>query len=121
MKVAPVGFAFDTLDETLHVSKITAEVTHNHPEGIKGAQATATAIFLARKGRSKEDIRNSIVDMFGYDLSKSCDDIRPTYRFNESFQDTVPQSLIAFLIAKITKMPLDCAFHWVAMVIQWEQ
>lgn len=97
MRVSPVGWAFDTIEETLEWAKRSAEVTHNHPEGIKGAQATAACIFLARKGKSKDEIRKYVESTFGYDLSKTCDEIRPTYQFNETCQDTVPQSIIAFL------------------------
>ncbi len=100
MRVSPVGFAFDTLEETLRVAKISAEVTHNHPEGIKGAQATAAAIYLARTGKSKDDIRQYVEQTFGYDLSKTCDDIRPDYEFESSCQETVPQAIIAFLDSK---------------------
>lgn len=96
MRVSPVGFAFDTLKETLRVAKISAEITHNHPEGIKGAQAVAAAIFMARKGKNKQEIREYITNHFGYELNKNCNDIRPTYRFEPSCQETVPQSLIAF-------------------------
>ena len=97
MRVSPVGFTFDTLQQTLHAAEMTAAVTHNHPEGIKGAQATAAAIFMARKGNSKQEIRSYIEKQFGYDLSKSCDEIRPSYRFFESCMQTVPESIIAFL------------------------
>ena len=97
MRVSPVGFAFDTLEETLRVAKISAEVTHNHPEGIKGAQATAAAIFLARTGSSKEEIRKYITDTFGYDLDRKCADIRLHYRFYVSCQESVPQSICAFM------------------------
>lgn len=100
MRVSAVGFAFDTLEETMKVAKICAEVTHNHPEGIKGAQATAAAIFMARTANSKEDIRRFITDTFGYNLNRSCDDIRPTYGFDGSCQGTVPESIIAFLDSK---------------------
>lgn len=100
MRVSAVGFAFDTLEETIKVAKICAEVTHNHPEGIKGAQATAAAIFMARTANSKEDIRRFITDTFGYNLNRSCDDIRPTYGFDGSCQGTVPESIIAFLDSK---------------------
>lgn len=96
MRVSPVGFAFDTMEETLRYAQVSAEVTHNHPEGIKGAQATAAAIFLARAGKSKEDIRRYISYNFGYDLNRTCSQIRETYKFEESCQETVPQSLIAF-------------------------
>ena len=97
MRVSAVGFAFDSLEETLKVAKTCAEVTHNHPEGIKGAQATAAAIFMARTGHSKESIRRYISEAFGYDLFRTCDDIRPTYGFDGSCQGTVPESIIAFL------------------------
>ena len=100
MRVAAVGFAFSTLEETLEVAKKSAEVTHNHPEGIKGAQATAAAIFMARTGCSKEDIRRYISVNFGYDLNRTCDDIRPNYSFDGSCQGTVPESILAFLDSK---------------------
>ncbi len=97
MRVSPVGWAFDTLEETLEAAKRSAEVTHNHPEGIKGAQATAACIWLARMGKSKQEIKEYVEKKFGYDLSRTCDEIRPTYQFNESCQETVPESIIAFL------------------------
>ncbi|GLI53730.1 ADP-ribosylglycohydrolase family protein [Thermodesulfovibrio yellowstonii] len=97
MRISPVGFAFDTIEEVLDHAKKYSEITHNHPEGIKGAQATASAIFLARKGVSKIEIKKFIENNFGYDLSESLDEIRPNYRFNESCQETVPQAIIAFL------------------------
>ncbi|MCC8039416.1 MAG: ADP-ribosylglycohydrolase family protein [Bacteroidales bacterium] len=100
MRVSPVGFFFDTLDETLRVAEISASVTHNHPEGIKGAQATAAAIFLARNGKSKDEIRDYITSALGYDLSRSYGDIKDGYHFEASCQETVPQSLIAFLESK---------------------
>jgi ADP-ribosylglycohydrolase len=97
MRVSPVGYAFDTLEDVLREAKRSAEVTHNHPEGIRGAQATAAAIFLARQGESKEGIRKAVQDKFNYDLSGSVETIRPTYSFKESCQETVPQAIIAFL------------------------
>lgn len=100
MRVAAVGFAFTTLEETLEVAKKSAEVTHNHPEGIKGAQATAAAIFMARTGHTKEEIRRYISVTFDYDLNRTSDDIRPTYGFDGSCQGTVPESIIAFLDSK---------------------
>ena len=100
MRVSAVGFAFTTLEETLMVAKRCAEVTHNHPEGIKGAQATAAAIFMARTGKSKEEIRRYVSETFDYNLDRSCDDIRPTYGFDGSCQGTVPESIIAFLDSK---------------------
>lgn len=97
MRVSAVGWMFDSLEKTLEVAKETAVVTHNHPEGIKGAQATAAAIYLARTGKSKQDIKQYIETTFSYDLGRTCDEIRPFYRFNESCQGTVPEAMIAFL------------------------
>jgi ADP-ribosylglycohydrolase len=97
MRVSPVGWAFDTLTKTLEMAKLTAEITHNHPEGIKGAQATAAAIFLARTLATKNEIKSYIETTFGYNLSRTCDEIRTIYSFNESCQETVPEAIIAFL------------------------
>ena len=97
MRVSPVAWAAATLDDALALARRSAIVTHSHPEGVKGAQATAAAIFLARSGSTKDDIRRQVVDRFGYDLSFSIDQIRPTYRFNETCQETVPQAIVAFL------------------------
>ena len=97
MRISPVGFAFDTLEEVLAKAKKYTEVTHNHPEGIKGAQATASAIFLGRTGKTKKEIRDFIETSFGYDLSRTLDEVRPTYGFDESCQGTVPQAIQAFL------------------------
>lgn len=97
MRVSSVAWLFDTLDEVLHMARLSAEVTHNHPEGIKGAQATAAAIFLARTGSSKAKIKEYIETEFGYDLSRTCDEIRPTYRHVETCMETVPEALTAFL------------------------
>lgn len=97
MRVSAAGWLYDTLEDTRAKARLTAEVTHNHPEGIKGAEATAGAIFLARTGHSKDEIRDYIVKEFGYDLSRSCDRIRPEYRHVESCQGTVPEAITAFL------------------------
>ncbi len=97
MRVAAVGWAFDSLEETEKIAKLTAEITHNHPEGIKGAQATATAIYMARTCSTKREIKEYIERKYGYNLSRTCDEIRPTYRFNESCAETVPEAIIAFL------------------------
>jgi len=97
MRISPVGFAFKTLKEVTAKAKEYTEVTHNHPEGIKGAQAVVTAIFLARTGRNKNEIKKHIETTYGYDLSKSLDEIRPSYEFNESCQRTVPEAITAFL------------------------
>lgn len=97
MRVSPVGWAFDSLEETLEVAKQSAEVTHNHPEGIKGAQSVAACIFMARKRKDKQEIKEYIEANFGYDLNHTCDEIRPDYRFEVSCQKSVPESIIAFL------------------------
>ena len=97
MRVSPVGWAYDTLDQTLRQAKRSASVTHNHKEGIKGAQATASAIFLARTGKSKSEIKQFIQQTFNYDLERTLDEIRPTYQFTESCQGSVPEAIIAFL------------------------
>jgi ADP-ribosylglycohydrolase len=97
MRVSPVGFAFDTIEETLEQARLTAVISHNHPEGIKGAQATALAVFLARTGHDKEDIREQISRRFGYDLQRSVEGIRPGCGFRISCQETVPEAIVAFL------------------------
>jgi ADP-ribosylglycohydrolase len=97
MRVAPVGFASDTVESVLREAERSAAVTHDHLEGIKGAQATALAVFRARTGASKDDIRGEIADRFDYDLDRTVDDIRPDYEFEISCQRSVPESIIAFL------------------------
>jgi ADP-ribosylglycohydrolase len=100
MRVSSAGWLYDTLEETRHMARLTAEVTHNHPEGIKGAEATASAIFLARNGATKEEIKEYIIREFGYDLSRTCDDIRPGYHHVETCQQTVPEAITAFVEGK---------------------
>lgn len=97
MRVSPVGMAFETEEDVLTQAQASAEVTHNHPEGVKGAQAVALGVFMARKGRSKEEIKKEIESRFDYDLDRKLDEIRPGYTFNISCQKTVPESIIAFL------------------------
>ena len=97
MRVSAVGWMFGSLEETERVAGISASITHSHPEGIKGAQATAAAIFMARNGASKEAIRDYISKKFEYDLNRTCDQIRPLYGFEVSCQKSVPESIIAFL------------------------
>jgi len=97
MRVSAIGFAFNDLNSVLSEAKQSAEVTHNHPEGIKGAQATAIAIFLARTKKDKKLIKSYIENTFGYDLDFSLDQIRPNYDFDVSCQGSVPQAIVAFL------------------------
>lgn len=97
MRVSPVGFASSTVTEVLDEARHCAEVTHNHPEGIKGAQATALAIFLARQGVDKAHIKYELEQRFEYDLSRTLDSIRPGYHHDETCQKSVPESIIAFL------------------------
>jgi len=97
MRVSPIGWAFDSLEQTENIAKISAEVTHNHPEGIKGAQATAAAIYLARTGKSKEEIRDYIEKKYGYDLHKTYEYWHPIYKWDGSCQGTVPQAIICAL------------------------
>ncbi len=96
MRVSPAGWLYETMERTREVARATADVTHNHPEGIKGAEAVAAVIFLARNGESKENIRQYVTDEFGYDLSRTCDEIRPMYEFDETCQGTVPEAITAF-------------------------
>lgn len=97
MRVSSVAWLFDDLGLVRLMARLSAEVTHNHSEGIKGAEATASAIFLARKGHPKAEIKKYIEHQFGYDLSRTCDEIRPSYRHVETCQETVPEAITAFL------------------------
>ena len=97
MRMSSVAWLCDDLETTRKIAKWTAEVTHNHPEGVKGAEAVASAIFMARTGCSKDDIKKYIEKEFGYDLDRTCDDIRPNYMFDVSCQGSVPEAIIAFL------------------------
>lgn len=110
MRVSPIGWFFDTEEDVLNYAKISAEVTHNHPEGIKGAQAVAMGVFMARKDYSKEEIRVYIEGQFGYDLHRTIEGIRPIYNgFHVSCQKSVPESIIAFLDANSTKEAIQLA------------
>lgn len=100
MRVSAAGWLYDSLEKTRTVAKATANVTHNHPEGIKGAEAIASAIFMARNGSSKEEIKKYIENEFHYDLNRTLDEIRPSYHMDETCQKTVPEAIIAFLEAK---------------------
>ncbi len=97
MRVSAAGWLYGSLEETRRAARLTAEVTHDHPEGIKGAESTAAAIYLARTGSGKAEIRDYITGEFGYDLTRTCDEIRPAYRHVESCQATVPEAVTAFL------------------------
>ena len=97
MRVSAAGWLYDDLGTTRKVARWTAEVTHNHPEGVKGAESIASAVFMARNGSSKDEIKEFIENEFGYDLDRTCDDIRPDYRFDVSCQGSVPEAIIAFL------------------------
>lgn len=103
MRVSPIGWTARSLDDVLHQAERSADITHNHPEGIKGSQSVAAAIFLARRGNefthdySKEDIKDYIERSFGYNLSRTLDEIRPGYKFNSSCLGSVPEAIIAFL------------------------
>jgi ADP-ribosylglycohydrolase len=97
MRVSSVAWLYNELDSVRRAARISSEVTHNHPEGIRGAEATAAVIFLARTGHSKDAIKEYVIREFGYDLSRTCDEIRPGYHHTELCQETVPEAITAFL------------------------
>ena len=97
MRVSSAGWLYNTLEKARHIACLTAEVTHNHPEGTKGAEAIASAIYMARNGYTKVKIKDYIVREFDYDLSRTCNEIRPDYFHDESCQGTVPEAITAFL------------------------
>lgn len=97
MRVSPVAWVCESLEETQMLAKKSSEITHNHPEGIKGAIATASAIYLARKNKNKEFIKEYIEATFNYDLSRHVDDIREDYEYEVSCKKSVPESIICFL------------------------
>ena len=98
MRVSAAGWLYNSIEKTREVARATANVTHNHPEGIKGAEATASCIFLARNGKSKEEIREYVTGEFHYNLNRTLDEIRPFYHHVERCQETVPEAIIAFQI-----------------------
>lgn len=100
MRVSAAGWLYDDLETTQRMARLTASVTHNHPEGIKGAEAVAAVIYLARTGANKAEIRSYVCAQFSYDLRRTCDEIRPTYHHVESCQQTVPEAITAFLEGK---------------------
>ena len=99
MRVSPAGWLYDSMERTREVARWTAEITHNHPEGVKGAESTAAAIFMARKGATLEEIRDYIAEEFGYDLSRTLDEIRPDYKHVEDCMRTMPEAFECFLEA----------------------
>jgi ADP-ribosylglycohydrolase len=117
MRVSACGYFATTLDEALHLAKLSAEVSHNHPEGIKGAQSIASAIFLARQHQPKESIREYIARQFGYDMDRSCDSIRPGYNFDETCQGSSLRLLSPSWIVPTLRMPFAWQYRWVAMPI----
>ena len=100
MRVSPIGLYADTLDEAQELAMISAEVSHSHPKGIKGAQAVAAAVWMANNGYTKTAIREYIEHKFGYNMSRTIDEIRPTYKWDSSCQGSVPEAIIAFLDGK---------------------
>ena len=97
MRASAAGWLYDDLETTCRMARLTARVTHDHPEGVKGAEAVAAVIYLARTGSGKEEIRAYVRAHFGYDLSRTCDEIRPDYHHVETCQETVPEAITAFL------------------------
>jgi ADP-ribosylglycohydrolase len=112
MRISPVGFAFDTLEDVLEKAMHYTEITHNHPEGIKGAQATAAAVFLARTGSSKEEIRGYVESRFGYDLSRTMEEIRPGYRFDVTCGGACRKPSLPFWNPPVTKTPYGAPYPW---------
>ena len=100
MRVSSVGWLYDDIARTRHVARLTAEVSHNHPEGVKGAESVASAIFLARNGKTKEEIKEYIEKEFNYNLNRTCDEISPYYSFDVTCQGSVPESIRCFLEGK---------------------
>ena len=97
MRASAAGWLYESFEDSWKAAKLTAEVTHNHPEGIKGAMCVAVVIWMARNGKTKQEIRETVEEVFGYDLSRTCDEIRPGYHHVESCQETVPEAVTAFL------------------------
>lgn len=97
MRISPAAWLYHDITSVRRIARLSAEVSHNHPEGIKGAEATASAIFLGRTGHSKAEIRRYIEEQFGYVLNRTCDEIRPQYGHVESCMETVPEAVTAFM------------------------
>ena len=109
MRVSSIGWFFDSLERTREVARWSAEVSHNHPEGIKGAESVASAIYMLRTGSSKEEVKAYIEKEFGYDFSRSLDEIRPGYHHVESCQETVPEAFTAFFEGNDFEDVIRCA------------
>ena len=109
MRVSSAGWLYDSMEKTRAIARLTAEVTHNHPEGIKGAESTAAAIYLARTGATKEEIKDYIIREFAYNLTRTLDEIRPSYHHVESCQETVPEAITAFLEGNDFEDVVRCA------------
>ncbi len=118
MRISSVGWLYPTLDRVREVARAATEVTHNHPEGIKGAVATASAVYLARVGVPKEDIRSYLEKEFGYDLSRTIDEIRPSYYHREDCQRSVPEALICFFDGRIMRMRSEMQYRLAVMRIR---
>ena len=119
MRVGPVGWAFTSEEEVLHQARLSAAITHDHPEGIKGVQATALAIYLAWTRTDKATIRARVQADFGYELARTVDAIRPGHAFDVSCQGTVPEALIAFLDAESYEDRSATPYRWAATAIPW--
>ncbi len=109
MRVSPVAWAFENLEDVEKYAAVSARVTHNNPEGIRGAKATAASIFLARTGKTKAEIKHYISEKYYYDLTRTLDDIRPNYHHVESCQQTVPEAITAFLEGENFEDVVRCA------------
>ena len=121
MRVAPVGLACSDVASVLREAERSAAPTHSHPDGIKGAQATALAVFLARRGAAKEEIRKEIAGRFGYDLDRTIDGIRPHYLFDVTCQGTVPEAILAFLESTDYESTVRLAISLAATAIRWRR
>lgn len=97
MRISTVGWLYDSLERTREVARATAVVSHNHPDGMNGAEAVAMAVFLARKGCSKQEIKTQLTTEFSYNLNRSCETIRATYCHKGKCAESVPEAIIAFL------------------------
>ena len=118
MRVSPAGWLYSSLEKTRQVARWTAEITHNHPDAVQGADAVASVIYLARNDAPKREIREYVTREFGYDLSESCEELRTHYRFSERCSLTVPPAIIAFLEGNYFEDVLRNAVSWAEIVIR---